>query len=80
MKYPAVGADHSLPPESHDDNSNNIIITDLYSAFRFEDTEALDRMIGGCQAQQTSVERLNRLREANSQWKRIPIGNGPKKE
>jgi len=30
--------------------------------------------------QQTSMERLNRLREANSQWKGIPIGNGPSKE
>jgi len=37
-------------------------------------------MIGGCWAQQTSMERLNRLREANSQWKGIPVGNGPRKE
>jgi len=37
-------------------------------------------MIGGCQAQQTSMERLNRLPEANSQWKGIPIGNGSRKK
>jgi len=37
-------------------------------------------MIEGCRAQQTSMERLNRLREANSQWKRIPISNGPWKK
>jgi len=29
----------------------------------------------------TSMERLNRLREANSQWEGIPIGiNGPRKK
>ena len=37
-------------------------------------------MIGGCRAQQTSMERLNRLREANSQWEGIPINNGPRKK
>ena len=40
-------------------------------------------MIGGCRAQQseqTSMEWLNRLREANSQWKGNPVGNGPRKE
>jgi len=35
--------------------------------------------IGGCRAQQTPIEGLNRLREANRQWKGIPIGNGPRK-
>ena len=37
-------------------------------------------MIGGCRAQQTSMERLNRLREANSQWEGIAIGNGSRKK
>ena len=40
-------------------------------------------MIGGCRAQQseqTSMEWLNRLREANSQWEGNPVGNGPRKE
>ena len=36
-------------------------------------------MIGGCRAQQTSMERLNRLQEANSQWEGITIGNGTRK-
>jgi len=36
-------------------------------------------MIGGCRTQQTPVKGLNRLREANSQWEGIPIGNGPRK-
>ena len=36
--------------------------------------------IGGCRAQQTPMEWLNRLREANSQWEVIPIGNGPRKK
>jgi len=58
VKYPAMGADHPLPPECHDDQTT----------------------IGGCQAQQTSMERLNRLREANSQWEGIPVGNGPRKK
>jgi len=36
--------------------------------------------VAGCWVLQSLVEGLSRLRETNSQWEGIPIGNGPRKK